>query len=98
MVMLQGSVAERALGYQQLLAGEVDVGTGLVIPDGTATVIVVVEGQSVRWRDDGIAPTATIGMPATAGTTLRFDSQALKALRFISQTAGAILNVSYYGP
>lgn len=98
MGMQQGLVAERTLGYQQLLAAAVDAGTLLTVPDGTVLALVICEGQAVRWRDDGQDPTTTIGMPLAVGQTLRLDSQGLKRTKFISQVAGAILNISYYGP
>jgi hypothetical protein len=49
----------------------------------------------VRWRDDGTAPTASIGMPLAIGVSLSYDGD-LKAIRFIEVLASANLNVSYY--
>jgi hypothetical protein len=57
--------------------------------------LIVAETQAVRWRDDGTAPTASVGMPLAVGTSLSYDGD-LKAVRFIEQTASAKLNVSYY--
>ncbi len=52
--------------------------------------------MAVRWRDDGTAPTAAIGMTmAVADAPLLFSAN-LGALRFIEQTAGAKLNVAFY--
>lgn len=51
--------------------------------------------QGVRWRDDGIAPTATVGQPLAAGSELRYDGD-LRKIRFFQQTASAELNVVYY--
>lgn len=56
---------------------------------------IVAEVQDVRWRDDGTAPTATIGMPLAAGVPFPYDGDLTK-IQFIEQTAGAVLNVSYY--
>ena len=88
------------LGYQQITP---NTATGLTVParapDGSkqqATfAIITPEGQNVRWRDDGTAPTATVGMPLAAGTSLSYDGD-LKAIRFIQQAATGYLNVSYY--
>ena len=55
-------------------------------------------GQRVsvlEWRDDGTAPTATVGMLLPAGAELRYTG-ALAALRLIQASAGATVNVSYY--
>jgi hypothetical protein len=91
-----GSIAEKSLGYQQILAAAVDVGSLLTVPPGTSLVTIVPEGQAVRYRDDGVAPTASVGMPLAVGSFLRYDAQNLQQLKFISQVAGAILNVTYY--
>jgi hypothetical protein len=55
----------------------------------------VAETQAVRWRDDGTDPTASVGMPLATGVSLSYDGD-LKAVRFIQQSASAIINVSYY--
>ena len=49
----------------------------------------------VRWRDDGVAPTATVGMVLPAGGELRYDGN-LSAIRFIESAASAQLNVAFY--
>jgi len=49
----------------------------------------------VRWRDDGTAPTASVGMPLPAGTILSYDGD-LSRIRFIETAASAALNISYY--
>jgi hypothetical protein len=50
---------------------------------------------AVRWRDDGIAPTASIGMPLAAGVTLQYDGD-LTRIQFIQNGGTAELNISYY--
>jgi len=49
----------------------------------------------VRWRDDNVAPTSSVGMPLPVGVTLQYDGD-LTMIRFIEQVAGAKLNISYY--
>jgi len=49
----------------------------------------------VRWRDDGVAPTASIGMPLAAGVTLQYDGD-LTQIQFIQYGGTAELNVTYY--
>lgn len=89
------------MGYQQITS--LSASTGLTVPTRTqiglastpAIAIITPEGQAVRWRDDGVAPTAAVGMPLAAGVTLQYDGDLTK-IRFIEQTAGAKLNVTYY--
>ena len=87
----------KVLGYQQLAAGAVDASTGLAVPDGTEVAEVAVGAQAIRWRADGVAPTAAVGQPVPAGATVVFQIQQLPALRFISQVAGASLDATFYG-
>lgn len=89
------------LGYQQI--STLSSATGLTIPqtdlNGLACkpsiAIIVAEGAAVRWRDDGTAPTASVGMPLATGVTLQYDGD-LSQIRFIEQAASAKLNISYY--
>jgi len=57
--------------------------------------LITPESQDVRWRDDGVAPTATVGMPLASGVTLQYDGDLTK-IKFIEQTASAKINISYY--
>lgn len=89
-------------GYQQIVGPATS--TALTVPTrssqtgvaGTPTVaVIVVESQTVRWRDDGVAPTASIGMPIYPGGVLVYDGD-LTRIRFIQSSASATINVSYY--
>ena len=81
------------LGYQQI--SDVSSSIGLTVPDGATLALIVPETQNVRWRDDGTAPTASVGMPIFVGASLSYDGD-LKKIRFIQETASAKLNISYY--
>lgn len=89
------------LGYQQITS--LSASTGLTVPsvdlNGLACkpsiAIITAETQAVRWRDDDVAPTASVGMPLAAGSTLQYDGD-LSKIRFIEQTASAKINVTYY--
>ena len=81
------------LGYQQIT--NLTSSTALTVPDGATLALIVPEAQTVRWRDDGVAPTASVGMPVAALSSMSYDGD-LKKIRFIAATSGAILNVSYY--
>ncbi len=57
--------------------------------------MIIAELQPVRWRDDNTNPTASVGMPLAVGVPLQYDGDLTK-IRFIQQSASAILNISYY--
>ena len=89
------------LGYQQITS--LSAATGLTVPstdlNGLACrpsiALITPETQGVRWRDDDVNPTASVGMPLAAGVTLQYDGDLTK-IKFIEQTASAKLNVTYY--
>src|SRR6516225_9714539 len=56
------------LGYQQIAAGGLTSAVPLPsIPAGARVAQVCAEAQAVRYRDDGVAPTAAVGMPIASG-------------------------------
>lgn len=89
------------LGYQQITS--LSSATALTVPQkdiaglaGSPRIAIITpETQGVRWRDDGVAPTASVGMPLAAGVTLQYDGDLTK-IQFIEQTGGAKLNITYY--
>lgn len=81
------------LGYQQITS--LSAAEGLTVPSGATVAIIAAEAQAVRYRDDGVAPTASVGMPVAVGGTLEY-SGTLSAMQIIQQTSGGIVNVSYY--
>lgn len=82
------------LGYQQVTG--ITGATSLVVPAGARLAVVQAEGAGVRYRDDGVDPTGTVGMLIGAGASLTYTGN-LAAVRVIGVAAGAILNVLYYG-
>lgn len=89
------------LGYQQITT--LTSAVGLTVPSRDvnglackpAIAIITPLTAAVRWRDDGVAPTAAIGMPLAAGTTLQYDGDLTK-IQFIQNGGTAELNVTYY--
>jgi hypothetical protein len=90
------------MGYQQITS--LSSAQGLTVPEvdpvsglkAMPTIALITpETNTVRWRDDGTAPTASVGMPLAAGVTLQYDGD-LKKIKFIEQTASAKINISYY--
>lgn len=76
-------------GFQQLNPTSA---TKLTVPAG-ATLAVIVSASSFTWRDDGTAPTASVGMVWPANVPLYYGGT-LSALEVIN-TSGTV-NVSYY--
>lgn len=89
---LQGFLGQNGYVQETSLA----TATGLSnIPNKSQFVVIQCEGQDVRWRDDGVDPTASVGMVLSAGQELIYTAT-IANLKFIEVAAGAILNVSYY--
>lgn len=86
----------KQLGYQQVTS--LGTAASLTVPAGTTYALIQAEAQNVRWRDDGTAPTASVGMVLLAGSdAYGFNGTQLAKVQFIQVTATAVLNVSYYG-
>lgn len=88
---LQGQLTPQ--GYEQITS--LSAAAALTVPAGSTHAIITAQTQAVRWRDDGTDPTGTVGMPLAAGESITYYGD-LKRIRFIEQTASAVLNVSYY--
>ena len=82
------------VGYQQITT--LTTSTALTVPLGAQYALIQCQVQAVRWRDDGTAPTATVGMRLPVGAE-RWHDGPLAQLRFIEEVVGAILDISYYG-
>lgn len=67
----------------------------LTPPAGAQFAIITVETAAVRWRDDGTAPTSTIGMLQAIGSTFTYFGNLAK-IQFIQVAAGASLDITYY--
>ena len=67
--------------------------TGLSVPLGAVSAQICVEGAAARYTDDGSTPSATIGIPVTAGQCFDFAGP-LAAFKIIG--SGATLDISYY--
>ena len=98
----------KSLGYAQFAAGGVDASTlvstatfggqpGAGIPPGTTHILIQPAAQAIRFRDDGTAPTTTVGYPIAVGTEFIYAGSAMSQLRLISQAAGAVVNLVAFG-
>ncbi len=95
--MRQGNLLP--VGYQQIPTATLAAATGLTVPSSgnikARIAILQAEAQTLRWRDDGTDPTATVGMPLEVGDEFEYTGD-LGKIKFIQTAAGGILNVSYY--
>jgi hypothetical protein len=99
------SISETPLGYGTIGSGALQsavalttilVGGVVGIPAGANIALLQVDTANVRFRDDGVPPTASVGMQL-ASALLPFEySGNLGALQFIAVSGNPILNVSFY--
>ena len=62
----------------------------------TPTMVVInAEAQGLRWRDDGVAPTSSVGMLIPSGGTFEYTG-CISNLQIINAAAGAIANLAFY--
>lgn len=85
----------RPKGFQSLPVSTVAV--GLTVPAGAELAIGFLETDVVRYRDDGVNPTASVGTPLNPSTSFVICQGSLSTIRFIRQTTDAALNLAYYG-
>ncbi len=88
-------VAKFPMGYtQQSISGLY----ALVLPVGVSAAIIGIEGNAIRFRDDGTPPTASVGQPIPAGSSLTYAANpaSSQTLYIIPQTGTAVLNISLY--
>lgn len=86
-----------SLGYQQSTSLSTSTAAGLpsVPSNPVGSFLLSVESSGIRWRDDGTAPTSSVGMPVSAGQSLCYANDA-HAVQVIGQAAGATIDVTYY--
>lgn len=88
------------LGYQQITG--LSTAKGLTVPVSTKTgrsaniALISCEAQNVRWRDDGIAPTASVGQQMLTTDPIYEYHGDLSNIQFIEETTGGKVNVCYY--
>jgi len=85
--------SRQPLGYQQIT--DLSAAVGLTVPDGARFALIQAKTKALVWRDDGTAPTSTVGMDLAAGSTLEYPGD-LTTIKLIEAEASATCNVSYY--
>jgi hypothetical protein len=66
------------------------------IPAGSASAFIVVESANVRWRDDGTAPTTSVGMLFANGSAPLSYQGNLAGIQFIAVSGSPVVDVSFY--
>lgn len=56
---------------------------------------ICVSGAAIRYRDDGTAPTASIGIPVAAGNCFQYSGN-IPGLQIIQQAASATIDATFY--
>lgn len=86
---------DNASGYEQITS--LSSAKALTLPTygpHPSWAMIQCESQAVRFRCDGIDPTASVGMRLPVGQTLMLNSN-LSDFRVIEETGSAKVNVSY---
>ena len=82
------------LGFHQESVSNTAIGLPS-IPAGATVAYCYVAGAGLLWRDDGVAPTNTVGFPWASGTSVTF-SASLSTIKVIAASGTGTLSVSYY--
>lgn len=65
------------------------------IPNGTTFVFLTIETEPVRMRDDGVAPTGSIGLLLPVGGPWPYSSTTMANLQFIQTTSSAVIDYCF---
>lgn len=81
-------------GFQRIVTNSTAVALNSTVRAAATVLDITVDTQSVRYRADGTAPTATTGILLASGQTYRLDGfNGTSVLKFARVAAGAIINV-----
>ena len=68
------------------------------IPKGATRAVISVATDALRWRDDGTAPTASVGIYVPVNGSVELPSlESIVGFRGIRVTTDVTLNIAYYG-
>lgn len=65
------------------------------IPLAAHMALIVCETANVRWRDDGTAPTSSVGMLLSSGQEFQYAGN-LAGIKFIAVSGAPSLDVTFY--
>lgn len=81
------------ISYQQITG--LSTPKALSVPSRANYALIQAFNGPVRWLDTGSEPTDSIGMRLSSGRDLWYTGD-LGKLRFVEESAGAELNITYY--
>lgn len=91
----QGKYVEVAVSSVAVTLGA-DAAAAELQAKGYDVVTIYVDTDAVRYRLDGTAPTATVGMPLAVGDRLILSGRGrIAAAKFIRQTTDAVLRCEF---
>jgi hypothetical protein len=65
------------------------------VPPGATLAFLTAETANIRWRDDGVAPTSSVGMLFGSSTDMLYGGT-LANIQFIGATGSPVLDVAFY--
>lgn len=80
-------------GYEQIT--DLSSVVALTPPGSAVYAMMQADGNPIRWRDDGVDPSATVGLRLPLNFSYWYTGS-LAALRLVEEVSGAKLNVAYY--
>lgn len=89
-----GNYIKTPLGCQQITSLSSAAGFSSV-PAGATLASIAVENEPVRYRDDGTAPTSSVGTLLPPGGPWPYTGS-LSAIEFIQTAASATVDVCFY--
>ena len=82
-------------GYEQQAVST--AATVASIPPNANKALIQPDNGDVRWRDDGVAPTASVGNYLPQLSTLTIESlKSLNAIQLIAVTGTVNVNINFY--
>lgn len=95
------TLAKNPVGFRQLAVSSSAVALSSAtggVPANAKRAVITVETNDIRWRDDGIAPTTSVGMLAKSTTIFELPSiQSINGFKAIHASADGLIDITYYG-
>jgi hypothetical protein len=86
-------IGRTPVGTTQIVELDASTAQGLDVPSGATFALISIEG-AIRWRDDGVPPTASEGHWMVDERMLYGGS--LAAVKLIAQSRRPVATISYY--
>lgn len=72
------------------------------VPNGASIMEICVETSGIRYRDDGVAPTTSVGIPVVPASSsipncYAYAIKNLSKVQFIAISGSIIIDISFYG-